>query len=187
MNNSPEKIRYTPESPVTTPEVQAEHERHEVAHETLEQSHDTTHESVETLHKDALEHAASAVVEQERQPSPAERRTRGPISRKERDASFTATMKEVRTHMSAPSRTFSAVIHNKTVEKISETAGGTVARPNAILSGAVAAFIVTLAVYLIAKNYGYPLSGFESILAFIVGWILGLVYDFLKIMITGRK
>ncbi|MDX2776273.1 hypothetical protein PV379_02770 [Streptomyces caniscabiei] len=121
----------------------------------------------------------------ERKSSPAERRS-GP-NKAERDASFKATMSEVQSQMSAPSRAFSKVIHTKGVEKASEVVGSTVARPNALLTGALFAFVLTLAVYLIAKNIGYPLSGFESIGAFILGWILGLVYDFVKVMITGRK
>ena len=89
--------------------------------------------------------------------------------------------------MTPASRTFSRIIHNKTVEKVSDAAGNTIARPNAILSGAVLAFVLTLSVYLIAKNLGYPLSGFETIGAFAVGWVLGITYDFLKVMVTGRK
>lgn len=121
-------------------------------------------------------------------PSPAERRRRdAPISTTEREASFKMTMSEVQREMSAPSRTFSKVIHNKTVEKISDITGNTIARPNAILSGAIFAFILTLGVYIVAKNLGYPLSGFETIGSFILGWILGICYDFLKVMVTGRK
>jgi hypothetical protein len=190
MNTTPEKIPQTPEAE-TNPNIeleQAGHERREALREQHEQSKESPEHDVDTLHEKALEHAASAAPEKKetRNDSPAERRNHGPISRKERDASFNATMKEVRTHMPASSRVFSSVVHNKTVEKISESTGATIARPNAILSGAIAAFVVTLAVYLIAKNYGYPLSGFESIGAFVVGWLLGLVYDFLKVMITGR-
>jgi hypothetical protein len=157
--------------------------------ENLEQRSKKSPESIE----DARREVERAKFEQEpvkveRQPSPAElRRERGPISKKKRDESFKATMHEVHSQMSAPSRVFSKVIHNKAVEKVSEVAGSTVARPNAMLSGAIFAFILTLAVYLVAKNLGYPLSGFETIAAFAIGWALGVVYDFLKIMVTGRK
>jgi hypothetical protein len=191
MNNSQEKTTQSPESESVSHEAleRLGHERSEQLQEKLERSSkESSHEDVNDLHKEALEHAASASAEQEkREISPAERRVRGPISKDERDASFTATMQEIRTHMSTPSRTFSKAIHNKTVERVSEATGSTIARPNAILSGAVAAFVVTLVIYVVAKNYGYPLSGFESIAAFIAGWIIGLVYDFLKVMITGRK
>lgn len=110
-----------------------------------------------------------------------------PYSRAARDATFTRVMNDIQPQLRPTSRAFSKVIHAKPVEKSSEVVGATIARPNAILSGAVFAFILTLAVYLIARYFGYPLSGFESIAAFILGWIVGLLYDFFRVMITGKK
>src|SRR6478736_3728915 len=55
-------------------------------------------------------------------------------TKRQREESFEATMKQIRSEMSAPARTFSKVIHNKTVERVSETVGATVARPNAVLA-----------------------------------------------------
>jgi hypothetical protein len=179
------------EHPLNDALEQAGVERRKELEKLRENTERSPEKSVDDARHEALETAKSLEVEkapkQEREASPAERRANGPIRKTEREASFKATMKEVQTQMSAPSRTFSKIIHNKAVEKISETAGSTVARPNAILSGAIFAFALTLAVYLVAKNLGYRLSGFESIGAFILGWALGLVYDFLKVMITGRK
>lgn len=184
---------------LSTTNPEREHGQHELEkarleqQEALRQKHEQagehSHEKADDARREALEKAHSIEkqpIEQERQASPAERRN-GPISKAERDASFNTTMEEVRTHMTPASRTFSRIIHNKTVEKVSDAAGSTIARPNAILSGAVLAFVLTLSVYLIAKNLGYPLSGFETIGAFAVGWVLGITYDFLKVMVTGRK
>lgn len=89
--------------------------------------------------------------------------------------------------MPASQRAFSKFIHNPAVEKTSEAVGNTVARPNAILAGAVVAFFLVLLVYVVAKFYGYRLSGFETIGAFIIGWIIGILYDFFRVMITGKK
>ena len=167
-------------------------ERREALREQHEKADEHSHESIDEARREALEKAQSIEKQEltkpkERHLSPAERRSERLISKAERDASFDKTMQEVRTHMSPTSRAFSTVIHNKTIEKISDAAGSTVARPNAILAGAIFAFILTLGVYLVAKNMGYPLSGFETIGAFALGWLLGIAYDFLKIMITGRK
>lgn len=118
--------------------------------------------------------------------SPAKRR-HGVVSKKERDASYKHHMKQLQSELSPAQRTFSKFIHNPVVEKTSEAIGNTVARPNAILAGALVAFFLVLAVYLVAKFYGYTLSGFETIGAFIVGWVLGVLYDFFKVMITGKK
>lgn len=96
-------------------------------------------------------------------------------------------MARVQAEMSPPARVFSKIIHSKAVEKTSEVVGATIARPNAILSGAIVAFVLVLAVYLVAKNLGYVLSGFETIGAFIVGWVIGTLYDYFRVMITGKK
>lgn len=169
--------------------IDAGAERREQLREQLERNVEAGHENVDEVRKEALENALSHEKQEdklEQEVSPAEKR-RPVRTRKAEEVSFTQTMEEVQSQMSAPSKTFSKVIHNKTVEKVSDVAGNTIARPNALLSGAIVAFALTLGVYLLAKNLGYPLSGFETVGAFILGWILGIAYDFLKIMITGRQ
>ncbi len=118
--------------------------------------------------------------------SPAKRR-HGVVSKKERDASYKHHMKQLQGELKPSQRAFSKFIHNPVVEKTSDAVGNTIARPNAVLSGAVVAFFLVLGVYLVSKYYGYTLSGFETIGAFIAGWILGILYDFFKVMITGKK
>jgi hypothetical protein len=112
---------------------------------------------------------------------------RGPISKKQREVSYKQTMQQVQQDMNNTSRTFSKIIHSKTIEKTSEVVGGTIARPNAILFGSFFAFIFTLIAYIIAKNFGYSLSGFETIAAFIFGWLIGILYDYFKVLFTGKK
>lgn len=106
--------------------------------------------------------------------------------RKDREASYKKTLAHLGTELSPHERLFSKVIHNPGVEKVSETLGSTVARPNAILAGSFTAFITVTAVYVIARNMGYPLSGFETIGTFILGWTVGIIYDYVRIMISGK-
>lgn len=194
MSTNPETNSFKPEQERNPEALRQEREKqqdaiHERLNEQLEKG-ERSHENEGAARHEALEQATAMEQEakqQDRLVSPAERRKAGPISKTARDASFTATMKEVRGQMSAPSRAFSKVIHNKAVEKVSDITAATVARPNAILTGSIFAFVLTLGVYLVAKNYGYTLSGVETIAAFALGWLLGLTYDFLKVMITGRK
>jgi uncharacterized membrane protein YdbT with pleckstrin-like domain len=185
-----EHLRYTPEHEPNPELERISAERRGELHERLKEKAEESRENLDEARKEALErahtHEKETIQQEKESHSPVERR-RGPISKKEREASFNATMKEVQTQMSAPSRLFSKVIHNKVIEKTSEAVGSTVARPNAVLSGAIFAFILTFGIYLVAKNLGYPLSGFETIGAFVLGWALGIVYDFVKVMVTGRK
>lgn len=128
----------------------------------------------------------SAEKKKGKEASPAKRR-HGVVSKKEREVSYKHHMKQLQAELSPGQRAFSKFIHNPVIEKTSDAVGSTIARPNAVLSGAVVAFVLVLAVYVISKFYGYTLSGFETIGAFIAGWILGILYDFFKVMITGKK
>lgn len=107
-------------------------------------------------------------------------------SKAARKRAYDSIMSQAHTEMSAPERIFSNVIHNPIVENISEFAGKTIARPDAILSGAVSAFLLTLIIYLVAKQSGYPLTGTETTAAFIIGWAVGNIYDFAKTMLRGN-
>lgn len=164
-------------------------EQQERLKENLERSVETqSKERLEDARKEALEQASKNEKEQkpvEKETSPAERR--GPLTKREKDASFNNTMNEIRTHMSAPSRMFSHIIHNKVVEKVSDIAGATIARPNAILFGSIFAFILTLAVYLVANHNGYALSGSETIASFALGWVIGLLIDYIRVLVFGKS
>jgi len=112
---------------------------------------------------------------------------RGPISKKQKNESYKRTLKQVQKELPIGSRAFSKITHNRFIEKASDIAGNTIARPNAMLSGAVVAFIITLLAYTIAKKSGYALSGFETVGAFLFGWAIGITYDYLRALITGKK
>jgi len=190
--SSPEQQPSNPENSVETPKNAAE------LYEALDQKLEKRSEQVESGEKsaekarvEALESAISiekGSAEKAKRPSdaPAPRR-RGGISKTEKKAALKKTLAHVQAELPPTERAFSKVIHNPAVEKTSEVVGSTIARPNAILSGAVVAFFAVLAVYLIAKNLGYVLSGFETIAAFIVGWVIGVVYDYLRVLVTGKK
>lgn len=121
---------------------------------------------------------------QPRERSPAERR-HSP-SKQQREASFHSQMTHVQSNMSPSARIFSKFIHNKAIEKTTDILGATVARPNALLVSSLFAFIATTALYLVAKQYGYQLSGFETIGAAAIGWALGMIYDYF-LLLSRRK
>ena len=117
----------------------------------------------------------------------APRRGTGKLSKKQKSEAYKATITRVQAELPAGKRAFSKVIHNPVVEQTSEALGNTIARPNAILAGSVMAFVLVLIVFLVANHFGYALSGFETIGAFVAGWIIGLLFDFFKVMITGKR
>lgn len=149
----------------------ARHEAEQVYEQAAEQERATA--EAERLQREIREQQRA---ERQRQTSPAAQQER-----------FDKTMAAIQSQLSPSSRAFSKVIHNPAIEKASEVTGNTVARPNALLSGAIAAFVLTLAIYLIARFNGYPLSGAESIAAFALGWLCGLAFDFVRMMMLGRR
>ena len=143
----------------------------------------------ETARHEALENAVSVEADThspEQQSVQKKANSRGSLKH-EREQSYQHMMNHVQSELSPSSRAFSKIIHTKAVEQASDFIGATVARPNAVLAGAIAAFIASLSLYLVARQYGYRLSGFETIGGFIIGWIVGILFDYLRVMITGKR
>lgn len=191
MSTNQETLHSTPENnPDALRDLGQQHaealrQKHEKAGELSPEANETTSARARL---EALESAVSvekASHSKEKTATPPAAR-RGAISKRDLDTTYKRTMQQVQSELSAPSRAFSKVIHTKAVEKTSDALESTVARPNAMLAGAVTAFIFTLVIYLVAKNYGYRLSGFETIGGFILGWIVGLLFDYFRVMITGK-
>ena len=152
----------------------------EKAHKERQSEHEALAEAKKIAHE-------SDVEKQDQRPSiPAERR-RGVISKKQLSHAYDLQLDHAREHMSPVSKGFSKLIHNRAIETASETIGSTIARPNALLSGSIAAFIAITVLYFVAKHYGYQLSGFETIGAFIAGWVFGILFDYFSVMIRGRR
>jgi len=144
----------------------------------------------ESAKNEALE-AARKVERAEREKkhaSVAEKRRERPhkITKAAQKTSFKKNMRQIQSEMPAPSRAFSKLIHNPVVEKVSEAVGNTIARPNVLLAGSLTAFICVTALYVWAKYAGYPLSGFETIGTFLIGFLAGVIVDFLRILFTGK-
>lgn len=184
-----EKLQHKQEVETSSAELEAirdtQRERLREEHEKAEKSPE---ESIEKVKQEALE-KANSVEKLQKSPEKAsvERKKTGAVPKKVRDASFKQTMKHTQSQMSVPSRAFSKFIHNKTVERVSGAIGSTVARPNAILSGSVFAFLFTLGIFLLARHSGYPLSGTETIASFAIGWMVGLLFDYLRLEIRGGQ
>lgn len=175
----------------SSPEHQRQdYERRERIKENLERQAELSKaekpdESVERHKAERLAESAEKHKPKEKAPERQEKRSM-PSTKRQREEAYEAIMNDARSHMSPVSRGFSKVIHNRAVESASNAVGATVARPNAILAGSFTAFVVVLLVFLIARHYGYPLSGSETIVAFAGGWLLGIIFDYLRAMITGR-
>ncbi len=192
MSNSPENLGNERESGFEVSKNAAEQleKLSNKAEKSVELSPRDAENQAERIRAKALEMAISVEAggkENKKSEKTSASPRRGRISKKQLNESYKRTMKQVQDELPAGSRVFSKVIHAKPVEKSSEFIGNTLARPNAILAGSVVAFVLTLLTYITAKTVGYSLSGFETIAAFIIGWTIGVIYDYFHALITGKK
>lgn len=102
------------------------------------------------------------------------------------EKSFEHTMADVRTDLSSTEQAFSRFIHIPIIEKTSDFIGSTILRPNAILCGGICALILVSVLYWLARYYGFALQGFETIGAFTIGWIIGIVFDIIHALLTKK-
>lgn len=191
--SNPEAISKNPEKNIDSNELEAINDKQREALrdalEKKEKQHGTTSKEVssEDIKNEALIQAENNDLKNARlERSPAEKRSKL-ITKNHRQQSFDKQMDTIQPHLSRSEQKFSKIIHHKTIESTSDTLGETIARPNALLSGSICAFLLVTAVYLLAKHYGYTLSGFETIGAFALGWTIGLIYDYIRLLIRGKK
>lgn len=188
MSNSPERIDLSPDNAEKGSESAGE--QLEKLAGKQERGSEISPRDIEARTAEALEAAISVEAGGKEKDTNTGARTvtkRAKNSKKEKKDSFKKQIGHVQADLPIVSRSFSKIIHNPFIEKTSEIAGSTIARPNALLSGSIFSFGLTLAIYWIAKDIGYALSGFETILTFIVGWTLGIVYDYIRLILTGKK
>lgn len=92
---------------------------------------------------------------------------------------YKKSMRQVRSKLSKPDKTLSKVIHNKTVETISEIGSSTVARPSGLLGGGICALAGSAFLLYMSKYYGFEYNYFVFFLLFVGGFFVGMVAELL--------
>jgi len=130
------------------------------------------HEAIKGAEKKSVQKHESA-------PKKGEKKSRKAtfVSVDDKKKTYKKTMSSIQSKMPAPTRRFSKVIHNPVVDKVSETAGKTVARPSGVLGGGLAVVLGLGVSYFTAKNAGFELSGSEFIWLLLIGFVLGLIAE----------
>jgi hypothetical protein len=109
------------------------------------------------------------------------------VARLDHALNYTQTLASVQRKLDPVSRSFSKAIHAPAIEKTSEALEGTVMRPSIVAGATWTAFITGLIFYLVARYYGFTLSGSEMLIALVAGAILGIVLEGLARLFRRRR
>jgi hypothetical protein len=158
-------------------------ERHEISPEQLEaQKHEQ---------KEQLEQARAKLDQQpEPQARAGEKESAAPAhhpTRLDKESAYWDTLRSVQRHLTPASRRFSKLIHNPTVERTSEVASVTIARPSVLLGASTTAALLGGFLYITARLNGFSLSGSEFILSLFVGGVLGLIVEGLAKLLKPKR
>jgi seryl-tRNA synthetase len=108
------------------------------------------------------------------------------ITKSVKQGVYKHTIKNVQTHLRPSERRFSKILHNDTIEAISELGASTVARPNAILGGGVAMVFGGLALLLTARYFGFTIPMSSLIALYIIGFVLLFIIDVIATPLKKR-
>jgi len=175
------------------PEHKIEHLRTEQAPEThlrpeAQENHETKEQIVQEAAREAKERAHATEQQHSKETKETREHAFAPNASKPiREKTYKHTLATIQRDMHPTARMFSRAIHSPLVERTSDIVGNTVARPDAILSGAIFAFVAVTLLYLIAKFIGFSLSGSETITAFAAGWLVGILYDLIKTVFKNKR
>ncbi|HOR23154.1 hypothetical protein KBB76_01165 [Candidatus Saccharibacteria bacterium] len=100
------------------------------------------------------------------------------ISKTLKDLRYKSTLKETEKQLNTLERYASRVINNRVVDKYSEIGAKTIARPMGILTGTLCAIIGGTVIYIMAKKIGFSLPSTVLIFLYLLGFIIGLLVDF---------
>lgn len=99
---------------------------------------------------------------------------------------YKRTLQSVRKDLKPSERVLSRIVHNQTVDALSEAAGKTVARPSGFLTGSIVAFLGSSAYLWITKHNGYEYNFLFFVMLFAAGFGLGLLVE-AGLRLSNRK
>lgn len=101
---------------------------------------------------------------------------------------YKSTLSHVRRSLSPAQRIMSKLIHQPTIETISEVGAKTVARPSGLLGGSLVALMGSLSVIIVAKRIGFEVPNSIFWVLFLTGFLAGIVIEvFIKYFKKTKK
>ena len=109
------------------------------------------------------------------------------LKKKSLASSYKVTMDDMRQNLSKHDKLWSHTIHAPVISTIASVLSHSLLRARSLLTGGVAAGIVLIATYLLARLHGYEPSGSEPLIGFFIGWLGALIFDGVSALFHRRK
>lgn len=143
------------------------------------------HEPVEILHTTLELQAEKAAKHREyHEKSSPEHISHSYITKKIKSERYKQTIKQTRVGLSNIDRVFSSIIHQETIELLSEIGAKTIARPIGVLVGTIVSLSVGSFVALTGNQVGFDIPATIFAVLYIVGYLLGVLAEFLAYMVN---
>ncbi|MCA9332373.1 hypothetical protein KDA00_00700 [Candidatus Saccharibacteria bacterium] len=148
-------------------------------HEKANKSQETTKEHVEHIKSKVETHAVSGKEFTVGERESVSHGHHHPNQKELKTDAYQKTLKNVRRRLSKPDKLLSKVIHNKTVESVSEVGGKTIARPSGILGGGLCALLGSAFLLYMSSHYGFEYNYFVFFMLFAGGFFVGMFGELL--------
>lgn len=109
------------------------------------------------------------------------------VSKQLKQEMLTKTIKKVQKKLNPTQRTLSKIVHNPTVDKISNVSEKTVARPYGILGGGLLALLGSIFSTYLTKQFGLPYNLLVFVLLFTLGYLVTTLFELLIKVLKHSK
>ena len=108
------------------------------------------------------------------------------VNRKMKNNAYKKEITRVQANLKGTEKAFSKLIHNESIESISNLGSKTIARPSGLLGGGLLALLGSSAYLWVSKHYGYEYNFFLFIALLVVGYFVGIILELLVRMVFGK-
>jgi len=153
----------------------------------VEKAHNK-HPETEGLHRE-IERNSRSTTEYKAQHSTQEHQARPHhyITASVKKGVYAHTVRNVQSHLTPSERRFSKLIHNESVESLSELGASTIGKPNAIIGGGVFMVMGGLILLITARFFGFSIPLSTLVTLYLIGFIIVATIDYLIRIVPKRS
>lgn len=104
-----------------------------------------------------------------------------------KQVAFRQTLQSVQSRLSGAERLLSKLVHNQTADMVSNIAARSIARPAGILGSGVVGLLGSSVLLYLSKEFGYAYNYFSFLALMVVGYVFGVVFEFIIRAIKNRR